>query len=123
MSNENEILALEDARLAAQVANDTEALEAMLHDAMVYTHSSAVVDTKASFLEALRAGKTRYKRTATRDRKVQLLGDTALVTGGADLDVEVGGEARALKLRFLVAWTKTPAGWKFIAWQSTRLPA
>ena len=66
MSSEKEILALEDARLAAQVANDTRALEGMLHDAMVYTHSSAVVDTKASFLEALRSGKTRYKRTETR---------------------------------------------------------
>ena len=123
MSSEKEILALEDARLAAQVANDTRALEGMLHDAMVYTHSSAVVDTKASFLEALRSGKTRYKRTETRDRKVQLLGDTALVTGAANLDVEVGGEAKALKLRFLVVWTRTPAGWKFIAWQSTHLPA
>jgi hypothetical protein len=28
-----------------------------------------------------------------------------------------------LKLLFLNAWTKTPQGWKFVAWQSTPLPA
>lgn len=123
MSTQAEILALEDKRFAAMTTNDTKALEGMIHEAMVYTHSSAVVDTKASFLEALRSGKTRYKQAKTTDRKVQWLGDTALVTGGAELDVEVNGEAKALKLRFLLVWTKTPAGWQFIAWQSTRLPA
>ena len=40
-----------------------------------------------------------------------------------EMQVEVGGQPKTLRLRFLNAWTKTPQGWKFVAWQSTPLPA
>jgi hypothetical protein len=32
-------------------------------------------------------------------------------------------KARSLKLIFLNAWTRTPQGWKFVAWQSCPQPA
>ena len=123
MSNAAEILALEDRRYAAMTSNDLAALEALFHDEMIYTHSSAVVDTKASYLEALRSGKTRYKSAKRFEEKVRFAGDTALVTGRAEFEVELNGNPKTLRLRFLNAWTKTPAGWKFIAWQSCSLPA
>jgi len=123
MSNAAEILALEDKRYAAMTSNDLAALEALFHDEMIYTHSSAVVDTKASYLEALRSGKTRYKSAKRFDEKVRFAGDTALVTGRAEFEVELNGNPKSLRLRFLNVWTKTPAGWKFVAWQSCSLPA
>ena len=123
MSNAAEILALEDKRYAAMTTNDLAALEALFHDEMIYTHSSAVVDTKASYLDALRSGKTRYKTAKRFEEKVRFAGDTALVTGRAEFEVEVNGAPKSLRLRFLNVWTKTPAGWKFIAWQSCSLPA
>ena len=123
MSSEKEILALEDKRYAAMTGADYGALEALLHGELLYTHSSGRTDTKASWLESLRSGKTRYKSAAFTDRKVQVLGDTALVTGKAQIEAEVNGQPRSLKLAFLNVWTKTPKGWKFIAWQSTPLPA
>ena len=123
MSNAAEILALEDKRYAAMTSNDLAALEALFHDEMIYTHSSAVVDTKASYLEALRSGKTRYKTAKRFEEKVRFAGDTALVTGRAEFEVELNGAPKTLRLRFLNVWTKTPAGWKFIAWQSCSLPA
>ena len=123
MSNAAEILALEDKRYAAMTTNDLAALEALFHDEMIYTHSSAVVDTKASYLEALRSGKTRYKTAKRFEEKVRFAGDAALVTGRAEFEVELNGAPKTLRLRFLNVWTKTPAGWKFIAWQSCSLPA
>ena len=123
MSNAAEILALEDKRYAAMTTNDLAALEALFHDEMIYTHSSAVVDTKASYLEALRSGKTRYKTAKRFEEKVRFAGDTALVTGRAEFEVELNGAPKTLRLRFLNVWTRTPAGWKFIAWQSCSLPA
>ena len=111
MSSDKEILALEDMRYAAMCDGDFAALEPMLHDELLYTHSSGLTDTKATWLASLRSGKTKYKSAACSDRKVRLAGDTALVTG------------RALRLVFLNAWTQTPKGWKFIAWQSTPQPA
>ena len=123
MSNAAEILALEDKRYAAMTSNDLAALEALFHDDMIYTHSSAVVDTRASYLEALRSGKTRYKTAKRFEEKVRFAGDAALVTGRAEFEVELNGAPKTLRLRFLNVWTKTPAGWKFIAWQSCSLPA
>jgi len=121
MSTEKEILALEDKRFAAMVG-DLAALEALLHDDLLYTHSSGLTDTKASWLASMRSGKTKYKSGVWTDRKVRFAGETALVTGRAQLEAEVNGQPRTLKLVFLNAWTKTPKGWKFIAWQSTPQP-
>lgn len=117
-----EILALEDVRFKAMVSGDVKLLDELLHEDMIYTHSSAVVDTKASYLESIRSGKTRYKSQKRFEERVRLCGDCALVTGRAEMEAEVNGVQKTLRLRYLDAWTKTPLGWKFIAWQSTSLP-
>lgn len=116
------ILALETRRYAAMTANDLDALAALFHDDMIYTHSSGVVDTKASYIETLRSGRTRYLEVEQREQTVKLLGDVALVIGAShiEVDVTVNGEKvrKSLDLRSLAVWTATPAGWQFIAWQS-----
>jgi ketosteroid isomerase-like protein len=122
MSIEQDILALEERRCAAMAANDVAALEKLFHDDLIYTHSSAVVDTRASYLDTLKNGHTRYHSVQRSDEKVRVCGDTALVTGRAIIDVTVKGEKKHLDTRFLDVWTKTRQGWKFIAWQSTKLP-
>ena len=48
-----------------------------------------------------------------------MYGDTALVIGTAEIEVDVDGRHKSLRLRYLDAWTRTPQGWKFVAWQST----
>ena len=106
MSSDKEILALEDKRYAAMCGGDFAALEAMLHDELLYTHSSGLTDTKATWLASLRSGKTKYKSAVCSDRKVRLVGDTALVTGRAAIEAEINGQPRSLRLVFLNAWTK-----------------
>lgn len=123
MADAKEILALEDRRYAAMTGADMKALEALVHDELVYTHSSGLVDGKASWLESMRSGKTRYRSVKRSDEKVRLYGDTALVTGRADIEAEINGHARSLKLRYLNAWVKSGGAWKLAAWQSGALPA
>jgi ketosteroid isomerase-like protein len=122
MSQEKEILGLEEERFAAMVSGDVGLLDAMLHQDLVYTHSSAVVDTKASYLEAIRTGKTRYESQKRFEERVRTCGDCALVTGRAEMQAVVDGVRKTLRLRYLDVWTKTPQGWKFIAWHSTAIP-
>lgn len=122
MNVEREILALEDKRCAAMTGRDADALAAMLHDDLVYTHSSAVVDDKASYVEAIRSGKTRYHSIKRSEEHVRAYGDTAFVTGRAEIEVDVNGQHKSLRLRYLDAWTRTREGWKFVAWQSTAIP-
>lgn len=121
MSTASEILALEDARYAAMIAIDKKKLDALFHDALIYTHSSGEVDTKQSYIEAMGA-KYRYTAAKRSGEQVRFYGDTALVTGRAELHVELHGDPRVLKVAFLNVWVKTPAGWRFVAWQSCRLP-
>jgi len=120
--NEKEILGLEDKRFAAMIARDLAALEKLTHDQLLYTHSSGLTDTKASWLESIKAGKAKYKSVDCSERKVRFLGEVALVNGKAAIEVEVDGKPRSLRLVFLNAWTRTPQGWKFVAWQSCPLP-
>jgi len=121
--NEKEILGLEDKRFAAMIARDLAALEKLTHDQLLYTHSSGLTDTKASWLESIKAGKAKYKSVDCSERKVRLLGEVALVNGRAAIEVDVDGQPKSLRLVFLNAWTRTPQGWKFVAWQSCPLPA
>ena len=122
MTVEQDIIALEDKRCAAMMARDADALAAMLHDDLVYTHSSAVVDDKASYVDAIRSGRTRYHSIKCAEERVRVYGDAAFVTGRAEIEVDVNGQHKSLRLRYLDAWTRTPQGWKFVAWQSTAIP-
>ena len=67
MSNEKEILVLEDKRFAAMIGGDWKVVQALTHDQLLYTHSSAVTDTKASWLESMTSGKTKYKSASFHD--------------------------------------------------------
>jgi ketosteroid isomerase-like protein len=121
--NEQEILKLEDERFSAMIARDFARLQLLVHDELMYTHSSGVVDGKASWLDSMRSGRVRYKSARCSEQKVRIYGDTALITGRAHIEAEIGGQPKTLKLLFLNAWTRTPQGWQFVAWQSTPLPA
>ena len=55
--SESEILGLEDKRWAAQTGKDWKTLDALLHDQLLYTHSSGVTDTKAVWMEAMKSGR------------------------------------------------------------------
>jgi ketosteroid isomerase-like protein len=122
MSSEREILGLEDKRFAAMIAKDYGALERMVHEELLYTHSSGITDTKASWLDSMRSGKVKYRSASCSERKVRLVNEVALVNGRAQIEADIGGEPRTLKLLFLNAWAKTPQGWKFVAWQSCPQP-
>ena len=121
--NEQEILGLEDKRFAAMVARDFAALEKLTHDELLYTHSSGVTDTKPSWLESMKSGKVKYKSASCSDRQVRFFGDVALTRGRAAIEVDIAGQPKSLRLLFLMAYTRTPQGWKFVAWQSCPQPA
>lgn len=111
----------EDARYAAQTSNDFVAMDKLLGADLVYIHSSGVVDSKASFLEVLRSGTTRYRSMRRREVTVRTYGCVALITGTADFEITSRGQDLALQLRFLSAWVKRPTGVQFVSWNSARV--
>ena len=119
------VKALELERFQAQEKNDFAALERLLADDLVYTHSSGAVDTKAAYIDALRSGKTKYLRITPEDLKVRTLGDLVLIHGRGQFVLEalVNGQKgeNPLHLSFLDVWQKKNGKWQMIAWQSTRI--
>ncbi len=117
-----EILAADARRFAAMIQGDQAALDGLLAGDLTYTHSSGQVETKAQFLESLRSGTLRYLSAQPSDQAVRLYGDTAVVTGRAEVKVSNQGQEAALSLRFTEVWVRSGGAWKLTAWQSTRIP-
>jgi ketosteroid isomerase-like protein len=122
MRIETEITAAEDARYRAMTSNDLAALAALLGDDLIYTHSSAVVDDKAAYLESLRSGKVKYLAAKRDGVTIRGYGDTAIVHGHAQIEAEIHGERRSLDNLFVNVWTRRPSGWQMVHWASTAIP-
>jgi hypothetical protein len=65
-----EALRAEDARYTAQTTNDLAAMERMFGQDLVYTHSSAAVDDKGSYIESMRSGTVKYRAMRRSEVKV-----------------------------------------------------
>jgi ketosteroid isomerase-like protein len=116
-----ELLAQEARRWDAVIAADWKALEAMVHDDLVYTHAHAKVDSKSSYLQGLKTSTAKIKTVRRTDEQVRIFGDTGYIAGALASEVDAEGTARTISVRFLSIWTKTPSGWKFAGWQTTPL--
>jgi hypothetical protein len=116
-----EALRAEDARYAAQTANDFATMEKLFGADLVYIHSSAAVDDKASYIESMRSGTVKYRTMKRSNVKVRTYGCVAILTGDADFDVTVKGQELSVQLRFHTVYAKRPGGVQFVSWQATRL--
>ncbi len=94
----------------------------LIADELVYTHSSARLDTKQSLIENMQTGKTRYTAVVPSDVKAQDCGDTVVLTGVARISVNSGGNAMNFGVRFTDVWANKGGNWQMVAWQSTKLP-
>ena len=122
MSALDEVSKLEERRCAAMTGSDLATLESLLADTLTYTHSSAVVDDKTSYIESIRSGRVKYLKVERFDTLSQVYGDTVITTGRARIDVKVSDIERNLNMRYANVWIKTPHGWQFALWQSTPIP-
>lgn len=116
------VKAAELARFKAMTTGDFAALAKALGDDLVYTHSSAAVDTKASFLEALTSGRTKYQSIEPREMTVRVYGNTAIINAAAHFLVNANGQQLDNQLRFTDVWVLRDGRWQMVAWQSTKLP-
>ena len=124
MSTEQDILALENRRYQAMVEADTAALNELLADDLIYTHSNAVVDTKQSYIDGIVAKKWHYQKLERPVEQIAVFGDCARVSG--QIRIALGnpdGTVRNLNGRFLNVWVKRNGKWQMAAWQSTPIPA
>ena len=117
----DEALKAEDARYAAQTKRDFDDLEHLYGDDLVYVHSTAVVDSKASYIERQRSG-LHYRVMRPSDVKVRVFGCLAIITGRGDYEVTQNGQHSSPHLLFTAVWAKRGPNVQFVSWESTPIP-
>ena len=118
--NAETVVALDKARMDAMAAQDYAKLDAIIADDLIYTHSSARLDTKDTLIGAMKSGATVYKACTPSDVKAMDLGDTVVLTGRAEISIDRAGEPISFAVRFTDVYAKRGGNWQMVAWQSTK---
>ena len=121
--NGQTVIDLDRKRMQAMATKDVATLESLIADDLIYTHSSARLDTKRSLIDNMTSGSTVYSSVEPSDVKAQDLGDTVVLTGIAQIKVTVAGTPNAFGVRFTDVYARRNGRWQMVTWQSTRLPA
>jgi len=122
-ADEARLRAADDERIAAIIAGDRARLDAILSDELHYAHSSGSVDDKAKLIEAVASKSTKYVSIDYSERKFTFPAPgVALMTGRSQVKIERGEAKIDLKLSFLGVWREEKGQWRFVAWQSCKLP-
>lgn len=120
--NGQKIIDLDKKRMHAMAQKDIATLNALLADDLVYTHSTARLDTKQSLIGSMESGRTVYTAVEPSDVKAQDLGEAVVLTGSARISVMANGNPNSFGVRFTDVYVNKGGQWQMVAWQSTRLP-
>ena len=116
------IARLEDERYAAMLAKDAGALARLLHDDLVYMHSSGVADTKTTYIDGLRDGVWDYHWIDRSEQTIRLRDDLALVFCRMRIGIAVRGMDKEMDNRALAVWVPHGGSWQLLALQSGAVP-
>ena len=127
---EAQITATELARYEAMKGNDLNALEKILGDDLMYTHSTGVQQNKKEFLKALETGALRYRNIAPQTKEIRFFGDKAVVNGSGIFQVTAkdGDTTRdvTVDLTYNAVYVLRGEGirrnWQLVSWHSQNAP-
>jgi len=122
-SAEQQISALSDQMIQAQLKADTSYFEKNYADDATIVHGNGKLFTKAQEIADLKSGSLKYESIDVRERKIHVYGDTVVVNFLISFKGVVGGKPFPGDLRRTVVWVKQKGNWKIVAYQVTRLPS
>ncbi len=118
-----DVEALERKRFAAQVSKDYDFLEKIFADDLIYTHSNGKQDTKQTYIQSIKDGKSVYNKIDVEEVNVRDYGKTAVVNGKVKIEMApIDGKPNIVPLRYVVVYMKNgKKGWQLNTWQSLKL--
>jgi hypothetical protein len=114
-------LTMEDRRWAALRNADGKALAELLADGMVYVHAAGIVDDRRSYLDRIANGRLRYSSIELSDRRVSVVGATAVIVGEASIVWVAANNEHESEVRYTSVWSVIGPCWAFAAWHATAL--
>lgn len=125
LADEKAVEAAERAWGAGVVAKNYAALDKVLADDIIYTHSNGLVDTKKSYIDSLKSGKAEYYVVNYSSIRVKMLDpNTAMAFCRANFETKAAdGSRQKMELALLHVFKKNGANWQLVGHQSARMPA
>jgi ketosteroid isomerase-like protein len=108
-------------RRQAMIECDAGALEGLLAEDLIWTHSSGKTDGKRSIIDKIASKTVRYLSLEVADDVVSSHGEIMIHHGVLEGRVSADGRERPLRNRFLSVWKWSGRSFELLAWQSTGL--
>ncbi|SEI55636.1 nuclear transport factor 2 family protein [Paraburkholderia diazotrophica] len=115
------IRGLERDRFRAMVEGNGQQLDALLSDNVIYVHTNGKRESKQQFIDAITAGRRRYRQIEIQSQDVLPVGrETCVVTGRALIEMEANSGALLFPIAYTAIQAQEDGRWRLIAWQATR---
>ncbi|SOE54218.1 protein of unknown function [Burkholderia sp. D7] len=113
---------LERDRFRAMVDGDGELLDALLAENASYVHTNGKRETKRQFIDAITAGRRRYRQIEIQSQELVPGGrDTWIVYGRALLEMESKNGALLFPIAYTAIHIQVDGQWQLLAMQATRV--
>jgi uncharacterized protein (TIGR02246 family) len=119
-SDEEQIRALHEAGDKALMNADLAVLAQIFADDYVQYNEAGKAFTKQDVLNNFRTGAIRYLSIVSTGRSIRILGDTAVVSGSENDEVEANGKRSTVRYVYLDVLQKRNGEWKLVASQLAR---
>ena len=120
-TDEEQLKKLETDRAAAVVKGDVATLEQQTSDDYTLINMNGQMSGKAQMVNAFKTGQTKLTSDELSDMKVRLYGNTAVITGKADVKGTLGGKDATGRIMFTRVYVKKGGSWQSVAFQQTRV--
>lgn len=118
---EEQIAALSDQVLQADLKADTGFMEKHFADDYTAIYSSGKLFTKAQDIERIKSGDLKYEALDVRERKIRIYGNTAVVILLVSSKGTLSGKPFSGDFRSTWIFVKQKGNWKKVAFQATRV--
>jgi hypothetical protein len=113
---------LERDRFRAMVDGDGELLDVLLAENASYVHTNGKRETKRQFIDAITAGRRRYRQIEIQSQELMPGGrDTWIVYGRALLEMESKNGALLFPIAYTAIHIQVDGQWQLLAMQATRV--
>lgn len=119
MTTEQTLMKMEQEMADAIVKGDTTVWDKYSADNASFTDPGGMMMTKAQSIAMFKSGDLKLESTKMHDTKVQMFGDTAIVTYGSTDKGTVKGKDISGEYRWIDVFTKMGGTWKLVASQGT----
>ena len=108
---------------AAQAAANAEILASLCAAELSYSHSSGVVEDKATFIANATNGKSKWLSLVYENPSVRVVGPAAIVRFHwlGEQEAVADGKKSATNLHILMNWQKQGSDWKLLSRSATKL--